>query len=100
MTTRGREVRLHALTASPGVHVLLGRDAPEPAWGHPLVRVHRLESRPGAGAVAVRPDGHVGCAVGETGDPALVGWLRRVGVAPDGGADADVRAGYRSGQLL
>jgi hypothetical protein len=82
VTSRGREVRLHALTARPGVQLLLDRDAPQPEWEHPLVGVHRLDSSPGAGAVAVRPDGHVGCAVGAADDPALVGWLRRIGLTP------------------
>jgi hypothetical protein len=82
VTSGGREVELHALTARPGVHLLLDRDAPEPAWGHALVHVHRLESRPGTGVLAVRPDGHVGCAAADASDVALTGWLRRVGLPP------------------
>jgi 2-polyprenyl-6-methoxyphenol hydroxylase-like FAD-dependent oxidoreductase len=58
----GRRWRLHELLAHPGVHVLLERDAisPEQRTLGPLVRVHRILDRPGAGAVIVRPDGYVG----------------------------------------
>jgi 2-polyprenyl-6-methoxyphenol hydroxylase-like FAD-dependent oxidoreductase len=34
VTSGGREVRLHALTARPGVHLLLDRDGLEPPRGH------------------------------------------------------------------
>jgi 2-polyprenyl-6-methoxyphenol hydroxylase-like FAD-dependent oxidoreductase len=57
-----RMVRLHELTARPGIHVLLSRDADE-LNGDELgerVTLHRLTSRPGRGLVAVRPDGYVG----------------------------------------
>ena len=86
VTCDGREVRLHALTARPGVHLLLDRDASEPACSHPLLHVHRLESWPGAGVLAVRPDGHVGCTAADARDVALTGWLRRVGLTRE--ADA------------
>ena len=82
VTRGGREVRLHALTAQPGVHLLLDRDAPEPVPGNPLVHGHRLDCSPGTGVLAVRPDGHVGCSSGDSGDPALAGWLHRVGLPP------------------
>ena len=85
VTCGGREVRLHALTARPGVHLLLDRDASEPACSHPLLYVHRLESSPGAGVLAVRPDGHVGCTAADARDVALTGWLRRIGLAPTAG---------------
>ena len=85
VTCGGREVRLHALTARPGVHLLLDRDALEPACGHPLVHAHRLQSRRGTGVVAVRPDGHVGCTANDADDVALTGWLRRIGLAPIAG---------------
>ena len=78
----GREVRLHELTARPGVHLLLDRGASELTSGGPLVHVHRLASSPGTGVVAVRPDGHVGCVAAKAGDVALAGWLRRMGVPP------------------
>jgi 2-polyprenyl-6-methoxyphenol hydroxylase-like FAD-dependent oxidoreductase len=75
----GRRVRLHELTARPGVHVLLERDASalDVRLG-PHVIVHRLESRPGNGLIAVRPDGHVGFRC-RTSDPDLLReWLGRV----------------------
>jgi hypothetical protein len=98
VTSGGREVRLHALTARPGVHLLLDRDALEPASAHPLVHVHRLESCPGTGVLAVRPDGHVGCTSADARDPALTGWLRRVGLGagPVVPAARDGRAAGRS----
>jgi hypothetical protein len=77
----GGSVRLHELTARPGIHVLLERDARPPAdllGGQPLLHVHRLVDHPGAAAVAVRPDGHVGFRSGEAGRP-LEDWLGMVG---------------------
>jgi hypothetical protein len=77
----GRPVRLHQLTAHPGVHVLLQRDAAalDPALLGPRVAVHRIDSWPGEGLLAVRPDGHVGFRCGSS-DPAQVGaWLDLVG---------------------
>jgi 2-polyprenyl-6-methoxyphenol hydroxylase-like FAD-dependent oxidoreductase len=74
----GRVRRLHELTASPGVHVLLERDAPSvrrSASDH--VTVHRLEAMSGRGLVAVRPDGYVGCR--GTDPEALESWLDLVG---------------------
>jgi 2-polyprenyl-6-methoxyphenol hydroxylase-like FAD-dependent oxidoreductase len=76
----GESARLHDLTARPGVHVLLERDARDldPALLGPHVTVHRLDS-PGRGLVAARPDGHVGFRCGEA-DPAQLGaWLDLVG---------------------
>ena len=76
----GRRRRLHELLAHPGVHVLLERDAA--ALGDvdfgPLVRFHRILDWPGAGAVAVRPDGYVGLRTGRASCPDLAGWLARV----------------------
>ena len=72
-------VRLHELTACAGVHVLLGRDAADPEVRTTgLLHVHRVTSWPGAGALVVRPDGHVGyrsdrCVPGD-----LSRWLRRI----------------------
>jgi hypothetical protein len=53
--------RLHDLTARPGLHVLLQRDAPvsESTLAAPLVTVHRL-AQAGQGVQVVRPDGYVG----------------------------------------
>ncbi|GGH90762.1 FAD-dependent monooxygenase [Arthrobacter liuii] len=87
----GRAARLHELTAAPGIHLLLERDAGTGAVGAgpalanqgPLLHVHRLTSHPGRGVVAVRPDGYVGFrSSGE--DPAgLRDWLRLVGAVRD-----------------
>ncbi|SOC48832.1 2-polyprenyl-6-methoxyphenol hydroxylase [Blastococcus aggregatus] len=96
----GREVHLHALIARPGVHLLLDRDAPEPAWGSPLVHVHRVDSSPGTGALALRPDGHVGCSVGDAGDPALTGWLRRIGAGPVTRPEVGMREQRSGGELI
>ena len=73
----GRGVRLHEVIARPGVHILLRRDAEaldERLLGDHAT-VHRIDSWPGRGLVAVRPDGHVGFRCG-TSDPAQLGaWL-------------------------
>jgi 2-polyprenyl-6-methoxyphenol hydroxylase-like FAD-dependent oxidoreductase len=77
----GRRTRLHELTASPGVHVLLSRDAsPGPWWPSGVVIGHRISSWRGTAVVAVRPDGHVGFTSG-TGD-GLADWLTLVGAEP------------------
>lgn len=94
VTVGGRAARLHELTAVPGVHLLLERDAGPGAFGGsptlrartgpgPLLHVHRLDSHPGRGVVAVRPDGYVGFRCGEAGSAQLRGWLRLVGAVPD-----------------
>jgi hypothetical protein len=82
VTSREQHVRLHDLTARPGLHILLERDAP--AVDHrfigPFMSVHRISSWPGNGLIAVRPDGHVGFRCRE-GDSDLLGsWLDLVGV--------------------
>ena len=81
VTYDGRWARLHELTARPGVHVLLERDA-EPLDARllgPHVTVHRLTSHPGRGLAAVRPDGYVGFRCGDA-DPAQLGaWLDLAG---------------------
>jgi 2-polyprenyl-6-methoxyphenol hydroxylase-like FAD-dependent oxidoreductase len=60
-TPRGR-TRLHDLTARPGIHLLVQRDAVAPRAGDlaQMVRVHRLTDAPGTGLLAIRPDGYVG----------------------------------------
>jgi 2-polyprenyl-6-methoxyphenol hydroxylase-like FAD-dependent oxidoreductase len=77
----GRSVRLHDLTASPGVHLLLHRDEPAaPDVRADRVSVHRVDSWPGRGIVAVRPDGYVGYRRDGGGDPdGLAAWLDRAG---------------------
>jgi len=93
-TVGGRTVRLHELTAVPGIHLLLERDAGPVTLGAgptvpavegrgPLLHVHRLASHPGRGVVAVRPDGYVGFRCGEADSDQLRDWLRLVGVAGD-----------------
>jgi hypothetical protein len=87
VTCEGRTLRLHELTARPGVHVLLARDAealegPEGLAGlapGAQVAVHRISSWPGRGLVALRPDGHVGLRCGTDGEAALAAWLDLVG---------------------
>jgi hypothetical protein len=77
----GRRVRLHALTARPGVQVLLQRDAEAPGGLDDIrhVSVHRIDSWLGSGLLAVRPDGHVGLRTGEAADGRLADWLNLVG---------------------
>lgn len=85
VTEQDRSVRLHALTARPGVHLLLQRDT-APLENLPLgphVWTHRISSWPGRGLLAVRPDGHVGFRCREADLGQLDAWLELVG-APRG----------------
>src|SRR5690606_237871 len=80
VTTAGGPGRLHDLTARPGIHVLLQRDAtiPDANGLHRTFHVHRLTNETGTGVLAVRPDGYVGF-VGDHRDwPSLADWLRLV----------------------
>ncbi|MGW8378415.1 FAD-dependent monooxygenase [Streptomyces sp. ODS28] len=79
----GREVALHALVASPGVHVLLGRDAPPLEPSGPHVTVHRLD-RPGGAILALRPDGYVGYRSARADTAALHRWLTLIGALRGG----------------
>jgi len=79
VTCAGSRVRLHELTAQPGIHVLLSRDAEQPDTFGRRVRIHRLTSRPGSDVVAVRPDGYVGYRCGRTDSAQLAAWLDLVG---------------------
>lgn len=94
----GSRVRLHELTAVPGVHLFLERDAGPNALGTDLatalaapavpgrgllVHIHRLTSHPGRGIVAVRPDGYVGFRCGEVDPGQLRAWLRLAGAVRD-----------------
>jgi hypothetical protein len=83
VTAGGRQVRLHELTARPGVHILLHRDTPEPApdTHGPHVHLHRLTGTPGSGLLVIRPDGYVGLRSDTAGNEQLVGWLSRIGAA-------------------
>ncbi|MEU0266662.1 FAD-dependent monooxygenase [Nocardioides sp. NPDC006303] len=80
VTCAGRQTRLHDLTASPGVHLLLARDAERAELDRlgPRVTVHRIDSWPGTGLTAVRPDGHVGYRSARSAR-ALTDWLELVG---------------------
>jgi len=77
----GRSIRLHELTARPGVHVLLDRDADhlEDISSGELVSVHRLASRPGRGLLVIRPDGHIGLRCRVADRRQLTAWLARAG---------------------
>ncbi len=84
----GHATRLHELTAEPGVHILLERDA---ALDVPVsqlsgldgaVHSHRLSSHPGRAVVAVRPDGYVGFRCGAADVDQLRDWLRLVAPMP------------------
>ena len=83
-----RQVRLHSLLARPGVHVLLHRDAEriEHLRLGPQVTFHRLASTPGAGLVAVRPDGYVGFRCRTAGIAPLRAWLAQIGAVQPAGA--------------
>ena len=80
----GRTARLHELTATPGIHILLERDArwdPDTLGSRPpesRVHIHQLTSHIGRAAVAVRPDGYVGFRCG-VADRQLTDWLTLVG---------------------
>jgi len=81
--TDGQCVRLHTLLADPGIHVLLRSDAEDldPKALGPYVFVHRLTSEPGAGLMAVRPDGYVGFRCGIASASQLGAWLARIGAS-------------------
>ena len=83
VTVNGRRVRLHALLARPGVHVLLSRDANdlECQTLESRVAVHRLTSEPGSGLLAVRPDGYVGFRGGFSDTEQLAAWLAGIGAS-------------------
>ena len=83
VTCAGRQARLHDLTAAPGVHLLLAREAGRTEEGlrGPRVTVHRVDSWPGTGVTAVRPDGHVGYRSAR-GAHGLAEWLEMVGANP------------------
>ena len=73
----GRSVSLHDLLASPGLHVLLDRDAAsvEEALAGSDVCVHRLTSRKGHGLQVIRPDGYVGYRSAAVDLPEVRAWL-------------------------
>jgi 2-polyprenyl-6-methoxyphenol hydroxylase-like FAD-dependent oxidoreductase len=82
----GERVRVHALMARPGMHVLLQSGARRPGAVHEAtggwLQTHRLDD-PGTGTLVVRPDGYVGyrssgsaASSGDDGDDRLAHWLR------------------------
>jgi 2-polyprenyl-6-methoxyphenol hydroxylase-like FAD-dependent oxidoreductase len=85
VTAEGKPVRLHALLAGPGIHVLLARDAArlEQRTFGLHVALHRLTSTPGTGVVAVRPDGYIGFRCGVADEAHLRAWLVRLGALPN-----------------
>lgn len=84
VTCAGRRVRLHALIAEPGVHVLLQRDADavDARLLGPRIHVHRLTDRPGRGVAIIRPDGYIGFRSAVVDQGQVGDWLRLVGLAP------------------
>lgn len=84
VTVDGRQTRLHALLARPGIHLLLQRDAADldHAQLGSHVGLYRLTSTPGTGVIAVRPDGYIGFRCGVANLPQLRTWLALVGAAP------------------
>jgi 2-polyprenyl-6-methoxyphenol hydroxylase-like FAD-dependent oxidoreductase len=76
----GRRVRLHDLTATPGMHVLLARDseALDSAAPSSGLHVHRLDSWPGTGVAIVRPDGYLGFSADSVNSSDVAAWLSRV----------------------
>jgi hypothetical protein len=83
VTVDGRRVRLHALLARPGAHVLVSRDANDLDCQtlEPCVTVHRLTSKSGTGLLAVRPDGYVGFRGGYADIEQLGAWLAAIGAS-------------------
>jgi hypothetical protein len=80
----GRPQRMHDLLAGPGVHLFLHRDAPPltDQFG-PHVSVHRLNSTPGSGLLAVRPDGYAGLRCSAIDPETLGRWLTLTGLSCD-----------------
>jgi hypothetical protein len=76
----GRSIRLHELISRPGVHILLDRDADQPAIlaRSPFVSVHRLASVPGRGVTVVRPDGYIGFRSATAEARQISAWLALV----------------------
>lgn len=75
-------VGLHELTARPGLHVLLGADAPWPYPDRPEIHVHRLDDRGPAALTVVRPDGYIGLCSDVVAEREIADWLRLVGLEP------------------
>jgi hypothetical protein len=82
VTVDGHTVRLHALLARPGMHVLLDRDAHPPTGLGPFAHLHRVDDWPGTGALIVRPDGYIGYRTGAAAPGDIAAWLTRTGTGP------------------
>jgi 2-polyprenyl-6-methoxyphenol hydroxylase-like FAD-dependent oxidoreductase len=82
VTVGGQPVRLHDLTARPGLHVLLRADRTWPYPDRPQIRVHRVDDWTGAATTIVRPDGYVGLASDAIDDDEITRWLALVGLPP------------------
>lgn len=97
----GQRVRLHSLLARPGVHVLVQRNAVhlEQRDFGPYVACHRLASEPGAGLVAVRPDGYVGFRCRTVDIAQLRAWLARIGAVTPAVAACHQRGGDVSAEF-
>lgn len=80
----GRRVGLHEVVAEPGIHLLVasGGAVPHELVPHDfLVSVRRIDSWPGRGICAVRPDGYVGLRSAHVESDELRRWLQLAGAA-------------------
>ena len=80
VTCDGHRVRLHELTAAPGVHLLLDSDAPQidaEVLGE-YVHLHRVSSWRGSGILALRPDGYIGFCSPNIDQVTIHRWLSRL----------------------
>jgi 2-polyprenyl-6-methoxyphenol hydroxylase-like FAD-dependent oxidoreductase len=87
VTVSGRPTRLHALLATPGVHLLLRPHRPPlgaPVAG-PHVTVHSPDGVPGEGLILVRPDGYIGLRCDDADTIRVHDWLRLAAVLPGQG---------------
>ncbi|WP_202867976.1 FAD-dependent monooxygenase [Kribbella sindirgiensis] len=79
VTVARGDTRLQTLTAQPGTHLLLLRDAPTVETADESIHVHRLLDRNGHGLLAVRPDGYVGLRTTQASSPQVPHWLHLTG---------------------
>jgi 2-polyprenyl-6-methoxyphenol hydroxylase-like FAD-dependent oxidoreductase len=80
----GQRFRLHALLASPGIHLLIPAEttpANLPTLGC-RVTAHSLDGIPGDGLTAVRPDGYIGFRGAAAASSRLRDWLALTGALP------------------
>jgi hypothetical protein len=76
----GVPVRLHELTALPGLHVLLRAGQAWPYPPRPELHVHPLDDADLAAVTVVRPDGYIGLCSDSLDDPEIAAWLQLVGL--------------------